>query len=163
MFGLSDVLRIILSIFVVMPIVSIIHELGHLVFVYLFKAKKTTMSIGCGDTLFRFGIIEVKRFYFWYSCCSYEKLKYDRWISHFLIYAGPIIFTLAGAGIVNWLTLEGVLAPSYFTYLFIYFSLYFVAFDIIPMRYPSGQPSNGKVLLDLIQYGKEKAFEQGKC
>jgi Uncharacterized protein conserved in bacteria (DUF2188) len=46
---------------------------------------------------------------------------------------------------------EGVLEPGMFTYQFTYFSMYYIFFALLPMPYPDGSYSDGKVILDLIR------------
>ena len=40
---------------------------------------------------------------------------------------------------------------SIFTYQFTYFSLYYIFFALLPMPYPDGNYSDGKIMLDLLR------------
>ncbi|MBD1379526.1 zinc metalloprotease [Metabacillus arenae] len=162
MFGLFDFISLILSVFIILPIVSIIHETGHLFFAYLFKAKNHKLEIGCGKPLFEVGRIRIRRFYFWYSWCQFEQLKRNSRIHYILVYAGPMIFNIVAAFLVNGLVYLKVLEESKFWNQFIYYSIFFVIFDILPMRYPDGQPSNGLVIYEMIRYGKKATFQKEK-
>lgn len=160
MFGLLDILYLIMSIFVIFPIVSLIHEIGHLFFAYLFKAKNQTLDIGCGDTLFEIGRIRIRKYYFFYSWCQFERLENNSKLNYILVYAGPMIFNILAAVIVNAFIYYGYIESQKFWSLFVYYSFYFVMFDAIPMRYPDGQPSNGLVVLEMLKDGKRATFQK---
>ncbi|WP_227937506.1 hypothetical protein [Alkalihalobacillus deserti] len=161
MFGLEDVKLIFLALFVVFPLVSFIHETGYLFFAYLFGAKELKLTIGCGKPIFRWKILEFRRYYFWYGWCYYKDLQNDTRLSNILVYSGPVIFNITSGIFLNWLTLKGVIKPSIFTYQFVYFSLYFAVFDLIPMTYQDGQPSNGRVIYELLRYGRKNSYQKG--
>ena len=150
MFGLSDIIKFFLAFFVVLPLVSLIHEAGHIVAAKLMGAKKIKLSIGSGDVWFRFGILEVRKYYFLYGFCHYESLKYRNRYSHIFIFSGGFIFNSAFAIIVFCLIHFGVLKPSIISYQFIYFSFYYIFFDLLPMPYPNGKYSDGKIMIDLL-------------
>jgi len=64
MFGLLDFLYITMAVFIILPLVSVIHEFGHLFFAYLFKAENQTLDVGCGKPLFQIGRIQFRKYYF---------------------------------------------------------------------------------------------------
>lgn len=70
-----------------------------------------------------------------------------------------MIFNILAALIVNALVDANVIDYHKFWNLLVYYSIYFVLFDIIPMRYPDGQPSNGLVVWEMLRYGKWATFE----
>ncbi|MCP3031902.1 hypothetical protein LF817_11155 [Halobacillus sp. A1] len=43
---------------------------------------------------------------------------------------------------------------------FIFYAFYFVLFDILPLYYPDGQPSNGRVIYDLIRHGRLTDYQK---
>src|SRR5690606_15011011 len=53
---------------------------------------------------------------------------------------------------------SGILKESLFTYQFTYFSLYYIFFALIPIPFPDGSFSDGKIILDLIR-GKQNVIE----
>lgn len=161
MFGFSDVVRIICALFIVYPLVSVIHEVGHLVFAYLFGAKDLKLTIGSGKPIFRWRIFEIRKYYFWYGWCYYSDLENDNRLTNLLVYSGPMIMNLSAAFFVNWLTIKGILDSSIVWFQFVYFSIYFVIFDLIPMTYQDGQPSNGKVIYQLLFYGNKTTYQKG--
>lgn len=161
MFGVQDIIKIIYALFIVFPFVSFIHELGHLVFAFLFRAKNLKLTIGCGKPIFKYRFLEIRKYYFWYSWCYYSSLEVDNRFTNLLVYSGPMIFNLSAAFLINWFTISGYLEESILFYQFVYFSIYFVVFDLIPMTYHDGQPSNGRVIYELLRYGNKISYKKG--
>lgn len=160
MFGLLDFLYIMVSIFIILPLVSMIHEIGHLFFAFLFKAKNQTLDIGCGKPVFKIGRLCFRKYYFFYSWCQFERLENNSKLNYILVYAGPMIFNIFAAIMINGLVQYDLIAAQKFWNLFVYYSIYFVLFDVIPMRYPDGQPSNGLVVFEMLKYGKRATFQK---
>lgn len=160
MFGLEDMIGVFLALFIVFPIVSILHESGHLLFAYLFGAKELKLTIGCGNPIFKWKFIEFRKYYFWYGWCYYSELDLNNRLTNLLVYAGPMIVNLSSALFVNWLVFQGILESSTLWYQFVYFSIYFSVFDLIPMTYQDGQPSNGRVIYELIRYGEKNDYQK---
>ncbi|WP_176330371.1 hypothetical protein [Oceanobacillus rekensis] len=160
MFGFVDFLILAMSVFIILPIVSLFRELGYLIAGKIFGVKKATITIGSGPKLLRFGMFEVRRFYFMYSWCHYDSLERDSKIAHIFIYASPILSNLFIALGINALLANDLLEYETFWNQFIFYAFYFMLFDAIPMYYPDGQPSNGRVIYDLIRYGKRSDFSR---
>lgn len=160
MFGLLDILYIVIAIFIILPLVSIIHEFGHLFFAYLFKAQNQVLDIGCGKPILQVGRLRFRQYYFFYSWCQFERLQHNTKFNYILVYAGPMLFNIVAAIVINAFMYYGVLEAQRFWKMFVYYSFYFVLFDIIPMRYPDGQPSNGLVVMEMLKYGKRATFEK---
>ncbi|WP_199860649.1 hypothetical protein [Oceanobacillus damuensis] len=160
MFGLLDFLKLTMSIFIILPIVSLIREMGYLVAGKLFGVKEATITIGSGPYFFKFWIFEVRRFYFMYSWCHYESLERDSKFAHIIIYASPILANLFVALFINGLLANDLLEYETFWNQFVFYAFYFLLFDAIPLYYPDGQPSNGRVVYDLIRYGKRSDFRR---
>ncbi|MFD1038264.1 hypothetical protein ACFQ3N_07550 [Virgibacillus byunsanensis] len=155
-----DFLKLALSIFIILPIVSITRELGYVIASKLFGAKETKITIGSGPHFFKFWLLEVRKYYFMYSWCSYDSLRTDAKLAHIIIYSSPIVANVSVAFIINALLANDMLDMVTFWNQFIFYSFYFVLFDAIPMYYPDGQPSSGRVIFDLIRYGKRSDFER---
>ncbi|MCD5325596.1 MULTISPECIES: site-2 protease family protein [Pontibacillus] len=162
MFGLYDILYLMVSIFIILPIVSMIHEIGHLFFAVLFKAKNQTLDIGCGKPILQIGRLCFRKYYFFYSWCQFERLEKNTRFHYILVYAGPMIFNILAAIGVNALIYYDLIEGQKFWNLFVYYSIYFVMFDAIPMRYPDGQPSNGLVVFEMLKDGKRATFQKEK-
>lgn len=67
MFGLNDIPKFFLAFFLVLPIISLIHEAGHVFFAWLMGGKNIKVTIGSGKVLFQIGMLEVRKYYFWYG------------------------------------------------------------------------------------------------
>ncbi|MFC3041653.1 hypothetical protein ACFOGI_15520 [Virgibacillus xinjiangensis] len=161
MFGIVDFISLVFSVFIILPIVSIIRELGYLFTSKILGAKEAKITIGSGPNLFKFSIFEIRKYYFIYSWCSYDELRKDTKWAHILLYASPMLANLITAFVINALLANGLLEMETFWSRFIFYALYFVLFDAIPLYYPDGQPSNGRVIYDLLRYGKRSDFERG--
>ncbi|MBH0231356.1 hypothetical protein [Halobacillus yeomjeoni] len=160
MFGFTDIIKLLLSAFIILPTVSIIREVGYLVVTHLFGVKSSKVTVGCGPVLFRRGVFEIRKYYFMYSWCSHTEIdSNNRWV-HLLIYASPIISTIAAAVLVNSMAHAGWLQPQGFWEQFIFYALYFLLFDVLPIYYPDGKPSNGRVVYDLLRHHQLPDFQR---
>jgi hypothetical protein len=151
MFGFEDVWKFFFSFFLVLPIVTFIHEAGHLVFGKL-TGGKVRIHIGAGNSLFKIGPCHVRKLYFWDGWCEYENLKSDRKRNLVMVYLGGPIFTIASMLIINGLIHLGVIKGGIFFYQFVYFSFYFLFFSLIPIEH-NGYPTDGKAAWEVIKRG----------
>ncbi|TMW70632.1 hypothetical protein [Alteribacter natronophilus] len=152
MFGWSDIPSAIWAFFIILPLVALIHELGHYAFTRLFGGK-IAFTLGRGKLLFKMGGFELRRVYFLDSFCQIKELKVSNRLSHALVYLGGPLFNLLTIIIVNSLIHAGFLPPHMVFYQFAYFSLYFMFFALLPVEYGEGHPSDGKALYDVLRYG----------
>ena len=151
MFGINDIPKFFLAFFLVLPVISFLHEAGHVFFAWLMDGKNIKVTVGTGDVLFRLGMLEVRQYYFWYGLCSYDNLKRNQRFSNILIFSGGVLFNALSAVAVVYLVEEDVIEPGMLTYQFTYFSMYYIFFALLPMPYPDGSYSDGKYILDLIR------------
>lgn len=161
MFGINDIPKFFLAFFLVLPIISFLHESGHVFFAWLMGGKNIKVVVGTGDVLFRKGILEVRKFYFWYGFCTFDNLKRNHRFSNILIFSGGAIFNALSVVAVISLIENKLLEPGMLTYQFTYFSMYYIFFALLPMPYPGGNYSDGKLILELIRNKKhidEKTF-----
>lgn len=158
MFGIEDIPKFILAFFVLLPIISTVHETGHVFFAWLMGAKNIKITIGTGKPVFHWGIVEVREYYFWYGICTFDNVKRQKKLANILIFSGGALFNLLGAVAVILLVEKEILEEGLFTYQFTYFSLYYIFFALIPIPFPDGSYSDGKIILDLIR-GKERMIE----
>lgn len=150
MFGLGDIPKFFLAFFVVLPLISFLHEFGHVFFAWLMGGKNIKVVVGTGKVIFTRGILELRKYYFWYGLCTFDNLKRNRRISNILIFSGGVLFNGVSVVVVMLLVENKVLEASMLTYQFTYFSLYYVFFALLPMPYPGGNYSDGKIILDLL-------------
>lgn len=159
MFGINDIPKFILAFFLVLPVISILHEGGHVFFAWLMGGKKIRVTVGTGKPVFRWGMVEVRQYYFWYGLCTFENIERKERLPNILIFFGGAFFNLLGTIAVMLLVEQGYLQPGIATYQFTYFSLYYIFFALLPMPYPDGNYSDGKIILDLIR-GREEIIKE---
>lgn len=155
MFGLNDLPKFFLAFFLVLPVISFVHEAGHVFFAWLMGGRNIKVSVGSGDVLFRAGMLEVRKYYFWYGLCTFDNLKRNERFANILIFSGGALFNAIAALVVVYLVEQDVLEPGILTYQFTYFSLYYIFFALLPMPYPDGNDSDGKVIFDLLRNKKQ--------
>ncbi|GGK88267.1 site-2 protease family protein [Rufibacter glacialis] len=151
MFGFKDIPQFFLAFFVVLPVISFLHEAGHVFFAWLMGGKNIKVTVGTGKVLFRLGMLEVRKYYFWYGLCSFDNLKRNHRFSKILVFSGGVLFNAASAITVMHLVTEGWVEAGMMTYQFTYFSMYYIFFALLPMPYPDGSYSDGKFILDLLR------------
>lgn len=151
MLEFSDLPKFFLAFFLVLPLVSLVHEGGHVFFAWLMGGRNIKVSIGTGKVLSHLGLLEIRQYYFWYGLCSFDNIKRNRRFSNILIFSGGVLFNALSAIVLIYLIEHKFLKPSQLTYQFIYFSLYYIFFALLPMPYPGGNFSDGKVILDLLR------------
>ncbi len=159
MFGISDIPKFLLAFFLVLPLISIIHESGHVLFAWLMGGKNIRVIVGSGKPVFTLGIVEIRQYYFWYGFCTFENIKRKEKFANILIFSGGALFNLLSTVAVILLIENKVLETGMITYQFTYFSMYYIFFALIPMLYPGGNYSDGKIILELIK-GKEEIIKE---
>lgn len=159
MFGLNDIPKFLLAFFLILPVISLLHEFGHVFFAWVMGGKNIRVTIGSGKPVFSFGMLEIRQYYFWYGLCTFENVERNEKFSNILIFSGGALFNLIAALVVISLIENKVLDPSLFTYQFTYFSMYYIFFALVPMPYPDGNYSDGKIILDLLQ-GKTEMIQE---
>lgn len=153
MFGWSDMPKLLFSFLIVIPLVSVIHQLGHSLMAITLGGR-VDFTIGQGKTIFKWKKIKIKSIYFLHSFCIYEKLKYDNRFTHACVYAGGTIANLASILLVYALIMLGVLSKNLFSYQFVYFSIYYIVFSLLPFEYSETSLSDGRAIYDALRYGK---------
>ncbi|MGV2621910.1 UNVERIFIED_CONTAM: hypothetical protein N8J90_12005 [Halobacillus marinus] len=153
MFTWNDVPMFIINFFLILPLVTLIHQAGHVLVARLFGGK-ISFCIGTGKKWFCLGPLEVRRMYFMEGWCQYEKLRYNKKWAHVAIYLAGSSFNLIIILILNACITSGVLPVDLFFYQFTYFSVYFIFFSLFPYRTGDGKPSDGMAIYDVIRYGK---------
>ena len=159
MFGINDIPKFILAFFILLPVISILHEAGHVFFAWLMGGKNIRVTVGSGKPIFQRGMLEIRQYYFWYGLCTFENIKRKERFANILIFSGGALFNLLGTIAVVLLVEKGYLEAGIFTYQFTYFSIYYIFFALLPMPYPDGNYSDGKIILDLLR-GKEEVIRE---
>ena len=159
MFGLSDLLSLIISAFIILPIVIFLREAGYFLVSWLFGVINPRLTIGSGPRVKKFGMIDIRRYYHVYSWFSYDDLKRKSKLAYICIYAAPILTNLSLALLINYLIANGW-AEEYKTFWdrFVFYAFYYVLFDVVPMKTVNGKPNNGMIIYEMIRYGKRVDF-----
>lgn len=153
MFTLNDMWVFFVSLLIILPLISAIHQAGHSFFIWLFGGR-STFTIGGGKKLFCIGPMEIRRIFFWHSFCQVKDLNIDNKFSHLIVLLGGSLFNLAAVFIVNGLIFAGILEGHIVFYNFVYFSIYYVFFALFPARYSKKHPSDMMAIYDLFKRGK---------
>lgn len=158
MFGLFDVVRLVMAALIILPVTAVIREGGYYFAATLLGAKDKKLTVGSGPVLFAFPTLEVRRYFFMYSWMEYEVLQPSNRFWHGVIYASPIIGPLLLGIIINTLLAQDILPSNMFWDTLMYYLFYYIFFDLIPVYLPDGQPTNGRAIYDLIRYGERSDF-----
>ncbi|MCG7345871.1 hypothetical protein MHZ92_17295 [Sporosarcina sp. ACRSL] len=155
MFGLSDLVSLVISAFIILPVVTFLRESGYLIASAIFGVTNPRLTIGSGPRFKKFGIFDIRKYYHLYSWFSFDSLKRDSKFAYICIYAGPILVNLIIALVINMLLANGFL-ENYRTFFerFIFYVFYYVLFDIVPMFTVNGKPNNGMIIYEMLRYGK---------
>lgn len=155
MFGIADLFSLIISAFIILPVVIFLREAGYLIVSWLFGVINPRLTIGSGPRVRKVGMIDIRKYYHVYSWFSYDGLKRESKLAYICIYAGPILTNLTLALLINFLIANGWM-EEYKTFWdrFIFYAFYYVLFDIVPMKTVNGKPNNGMIIYEMIRYGK---------
>ncbi|MFC4411698.1 hypothetical protein ACFOZY_15000 [Chungangia koreensis] len=161
MIGLSELVSLIISAFIILPVVVFIRETGYLVVSWLFGVENPRLTIGSGPRLFKLGMIDIRKYYHLYSWFSYDGLKRKSKFAYICIYSGPILMNLSLALVINFLVANGW-AEDYKTFWnrFVFYAFYYVLFDVIPMITVNEKPNNGMIIYEMIRYGKRVDYNK---
>lgn len=159
MFGLADLIGLVISCFIILPVVTFIREAGYFVISGLFGVKNPRLTIGSGPRLWKFKFLDIRKYYHVNSWFSFDTVKKQSNFAYICIYAGPILINVAVAVTINALVANGYFEDSKtFWNRFVFYAFYFVLFDSIPMKTVNGKPNNGMIIYELLRYGKRVDF-----
>lgn len=161
MFGLSELVSLIISGFIILPLVMLLRESGYLITALIFGVKNPRLTIGSGPRIFKWWIFDVRKHYHLYSWFSYDTLKRKSRAAYISLYAGPILANLSFALIINTLLANGML-DDYKTFWerLVFYSFYYILFDAIPMITINGKPNNGWIIYEMIRFGKRTDYNK---
>ncbi|PWA07048.1 hypothetical protein DCC39_16935 [Pueribacillus theae] len=153
MFTLHDMGTFAWAFFITLPLTIIIHIAGHAFFAFLFGAKPK-VEIGSGRKLIKVKHVQIRHLYFINASCKYDSIRNEKRWKHALIYAGGSIFNLSSIFVVNGLIHFGIFQKHLFFYQFVYFSIYFIFFSLLPIQYANNWASDGKAIYEVLRHGK---------
>lgn len=161
MFGIADLISLIISAFIILPIVVFLRESGYLIASAVFGVNNPRLTIGSGPRLVKIGMFDIRKYYHLYSWYSYDSLKRNSKFVYVSIYAGPILVNLIVALTINAM-LANDLLQEYETFWsrFVFYAFYYVLFDIVPMKTANGMPNNGLIIYEMLRYGRRTDYNQ---
>ncbi|MCP2035808.1 hypothetical protein L1279_002822 [Planomicrobium sp. HSC-17F08] len=161
MFGLADLISLIISAFIILPIVVFLRESGYLIVSFVFGVNNPRLTIGSGPRIVKIGMFDIRKYYHLYSWYSYDSLKRKSKFVYVSIYAGPILVNLIVALTINAMLANGLL-QEYETFWsrFVFYAFYYVLFDIVPMKTANGMPNNGLIIYEMLRYGRRTDYNQ---
>ena len=155
MFGLSDLIAVVISAFIILPVVIFIRELGYLPVTLFLGVKNPRLTVGSGPRIAKFGVFDIRKYYHLYSWFSFDDIRRKNNLNYILIYASPIIANTIVAVGLNTLIANGFFEEqARFWNRFVFYAVFYVLFDSIPMIMNNGKPNNGMIIYELIRYGK---------
>ena len=155
----------ILAITVVIPLIILIHEMGHAFFARIFGGEITNITLGMGKKICTIGILDIRILYLAGGTSSYKNLKKDSKISKILILLGGVIFNIITMALVfvpalilyPKYNIESSLVLSTIFHTFLEFSFMVILFNILPIKMIN-MNTDGLQLYQLIRYGKSSLY-----
>ena len=159
MFGLSDLVSLIVSAFIILPVVVFLRECGYLLCSFVFGVRNPRITLGSGPRLFKLGIVDVRRYYHLYSWFSHDEIKRESRLAYVCLYAGPILVNLALAFAINMLLANGTIQwQRTFWDRLVFYAFYYALFDVVPMKTTNGKPNNGMIIYEMLRYGRRTDY-----
>jgi hypothetical protein len=149
----------IIGVFIFMPIITLIHEFGHVFFAKIFGAEIKKIVIGSGKTFLTLGKFEVKTMYFWFGYFQADKLGNSK-LAKIVTLLGGTIFNLASCLIIIILLYINIINNNNLIRLFIGFSLYTIIAALIPIKYFNDTNSDGLQVCQVIKKGSSNFYNK---
>lgn len=161
MFGLADLVSLIISAFIILPVVIFLREMGYVVISFLLGVENPRLTVGSGPRIVKIWMFDIRKYYHLYSWFSYDSLKREGKFAYIMLYAGPILVNLVVALIINAMLANGII-EVYATFWdrFIFYAFYYVLFDIVPMKTANGKPNNGLIIYEMLRYGRRTDYNE---
>ncbi|WP_273130903.1 site-2 protease family protein [Bacillus weihaiensis] len=143
------VYNLLIYLFILFPIVAIIHEFGHAFFALLFKQKIDEISIGMGNVIVKIGSFKIRSAYFAFGWVKLKERRMSKF-QEFIFLMGGIIFNLITAVILDLVTEYEFLNFRNYLDSFIFLSYITGILNIIPFTTIHGD-TDGKQILQLFK------------
>lgn len=161
MFGIGDLISLIISGFIILPVVVFIRELGYLIVSKMVGVKNPRITLGAGPRLFKFWVFDFRKYYHLYSWFSYDSIKREGKYTYAFIYAAPILINVFLALTINALLANDIIEEyRSFWDRFVFYAVFYVLFDIVPMKTANGKPNNGLIIYEMLRHGKRTDYNQ---
>src|SRR5699024_2103517 len=109
MFGISELISLVISIFFILPVIVMLREIGYLFSAKLLGAINLMITLGAVIRLFKICIFDMLRYYHLYICFSYDSMRWNGKFSHIFLYLSPIMINVCAGVIINALLANGYL------------------------------------------------------
>lgn len=150
---------LIIVVIILNPIAILIHELGHCMWVKIFRATVTSINIGIGDRVFSIGKLHLNRWYFQGGNFYYNNLNKPTKVR--------IIFILLGGVLANFIIFcilfifHFYVSLNRYVYLFAIVNFYNTIFNLLPITV-AGMNLDGKQIYNIIKYGKSTLYKESE-
>lgn len=144
--------QVLLGIFIFMPFITLIHELGHVFFGKLFNINILSVTLGIGPILFKVRNLKIRLLYFFYGFTEYEKIDLN-FHKQIIFLLGGIIFNLLSIFILRFLIYLNII-NRYIFVPFITFSEVLIILSILPIKYFNKFISDSLQIYNLIKSTK---------
>ncbi|ANU14926.1 YwmF [Planococcus halocryophilus Or1] len=159
MFGIPDLIALVISAFIILPVVVFLRQSGYLLMSLILGVKNPRLTVGSGTRIIKIGLFDIRKYYHLYSWFSYDSLKRQGKIAYIALYASPILLNTVVAITLNAMVANGMFEErATFFNRFVFYAFYFVLFDVIPMKTANGMPNNGLIIYEMLRYGKRTDF-----
>ena len=150
--------EVLFNFLVLIPITTVIHELGHIIPVIIFGGEITSIRFGLGNKLFNLGIVEVKWIYFLGGSFHYKNLQnYNKHKKIFIMFSGPLLNLITA---IVLLTVIIIFGKSMILSQLTLMSLIYFVVNLIPFAFGKLN-TDGKQILDLIIHGNSSYYKDG--
>lgn len=149
---LETIIGYTIAILIYFPINIFIHECGHAFFVKVFGGDIKNIHIGIGEPLFKRGNIIINKYFFMFGLAEFEStsLKINNKFTQFLIGIGGVLFNVISLVIV--ILIFNLYDPGHFLKgYYIGFTSFLIFSALIPVTYPHGYDSDGKLIMKLFK------------
>lgn len=161
MFGFGDLVSLIISAFIILPVVVFLREMGYVIVSMLLGVKNPRLTIGSGPRIVKIGMFDIRKYYHLYSWFSYDSLNREGKFAYIMLYAGPILMNVVVAIVINAMLANDMIEEyTRFWNRFIFYAFYYVLFDIVPMKTANGMPNNGLIIYEMLRYGKRTDYNE---
>jgi len=143
--------EIIIEMLIIFPLITIIHEIGHVIPVLLYGGKITNIKLGQGKKIINIGCIQINRFYFYGGSFSYKEFEEkNRFREIMIMFSGPLLNLLTGILFFY----IGVMSRNLVLfYSLIKLSILSFFFNLLPLSFRFGN-TDGMQILQLIKFGR---------
>jgi len=154
--------EILLVLLIISPLVTIIHELGHITAVKIFKHELSRVRIGSGKSIFSIGKVSVGMFFFHTGSFHYKRGRAHHPVQKIIIMlAGPLanLMTalIAYAIMINFemtTFIRNIVLNDFFI-----LSIYMTVINLLPVSFGKTN-TDGKQILDLLRSGESKYLKE---